>query len=461
MSTDFMTELRSRLSGEVVGPDDPAYDEARRVWNGMIDRRPLAIAGCRTAGDVALSIKVAREHGLRVAVRGGAHNVAGNATCDGGLVIDLSAMKSIAIDEARGTARAEAGLLWGEFDSATAEHGLATTGGLVSTTGIAGFTLGGGLGWLMRKHGLACDNLLGADVITANGESLRVSSSEHPELLWGLRGGGGNFGVATSFEYQLHPVSMVTGGMALHTLEQAPAALRFLREFAGAAPDELTSFGAFITAPPMPMIPAELQGRIVLALVVCHAGDLDAGERLIAPLRQFGPPAFEHFGAMPYTVLQTMFDAGAPRGMHNYWKSAYLPELSDAAIDAMLPFVSGMRSPLTAVHLHHMEGAVSRVPAGATAFSHRRAAYAFNVVGMWADAAESDLHTQWVRDLYAAVQPHTSGTYVNFLGDEGQDRVRAAYGPETYARLEQLKAQYDPDNFFRLNQNIPPAGRPS
>ncbi len=450
---DFRTSLR----GALIGPDDAGYDEARRVWNGMIDKRPALIARCTGVADVISAVQFARSQHLLVAVRGGGHSFPGLSTCDGGLVIDLSAMTGIWVDPALRTARAQGGVTWGAFDRETAAFGLATTGGLVSTTGIAGLTLGGGIGWLMRTHGLTCDNLLAADVVTADGRVVTASATENADLFWALQGGGGNFGIVTSFEYRLHPMVMVLGGMVLYPAAQARDVLRFYRDFTATAPDELTTLAAFLTAPPAPFIPAPLQGTPMVGVVVCHAGAIAEGEAAVRTLRAFGPPAVDLIGPMPYTVLQTMFDPTAPHGLNYYTKSEYLGGLDDDTIDALTTHATGMASPLTAVHIHHMQGAVSRVGASDTAYSNRQAPYTLNVIAAWADPHESPTHVQWVRALSAAVQPHTTGgVYSNFLGDEGQDRVRAAYGAETYDRLVAAKNQYDPTNLFRLNQNITP-----
>jgi FAD/FMN-containing dehydrogenase len=458
MNAQSLSRFRESFAGEVIVPGSSRYESARRVWNAMIDRRPAMIACCSDAADVARALAFARGQDLAIALRGGAHNVAGNATVDDGVVIDLSGMKSIAVDVAGARAVAGPGLTWGEFDQATTAHGLATTGGLVSTTGIAGFTLGGGIGWLMRKHGLTCDNLVRAEMITADGVTLAASETEHPDLFWALRGGGGNFGVVTRFEYRLHPVSTVIGGLTLYPASRARDALRFFRELTDSAPDELTTLFAFLTAPPAPFVPPALQGKPAVAIVACYAGDPPGGEAAVQPIKRFDPSGVDLIGPMPYTALQSMLDAGAPAGCMNYWKSSYLDRLDDAAIDTIVEHAAGMGAPLAQIHLHHMGGAVARVPAGATAFAHRRSAYAVNIVAMWMDAAENDRYVAWARRFSDAMEPHANGgVYVNFLGNEGEARVRAAYGDEAYTRLRRVKAQYDPDNAFRLNQNIAPA----
>jgi len=452
-----LQQIRGRFAGELIAPGDPAFETARRVWNGMIDRRPALIARCAGEGDVREALAYARAQRLPIAVRGGAHNVAGNATVDGGVVVDLSRMKGVRVDAARRVAVAEPGLTWGEMDAATQAQGLAVTGGLISTTGIAGFTLGGGIGWLMRKHGLTVDNLLAARLVTIEGEAVRASETENPDLFWALRGGGGNFGIVTSFEYRVHPLPQVIGGLTLYPAQRAGTILRFFREICETAPDELTPMFAFLTAPPAPFVPEPLRLKPVVAIALCWCGEAGDGERVIKPLRSFGPPAADLIGPMPYLQLQSMLDDGAPAGMQNYWKASFLSGLAEAAVETVVEHAARARSPLSQVHLHLMGGAVARVPASATAFTHRDAAFAMNIVGMWPDPAESAAHTRWVRDFAAAMQPHAApGVYVNFLGDEGEDRVRAAYGPEAFTRLQAVKRKYDPGNAFRLNQNIRP-----
>lgn len=445
----------SNFSGTLITPNQAEYETARRVWNGMIDKRPTLIARCTNAADVKCALAHARGEGLPIAVRGGAHNVAGYATVDDGVVIDLSRMKAIRVDAERRLAFAEPGLTWGEFDAATQAHGLATTGGLVSTTGIAGFTLGGGIGWLMRKHGLTVDNLVGAELVTAEGETLRASETENQDLFWALRGGGGNFGIVTRFEYRVHPLAQVIGGMALYPASRAGAMLRFFREITDDAPDELTLLFGFLTAPPEPFVPEHLRMKPVVAIVLCYSGDLAEGERLVRPIKSLGPPAVDLIGPMPYAALQSMLDAGAPAGLQNYWKASYLPALSDAAFELLVEHSRRMPSPLSQVHLHHMGGAVARVPKEATAFAHRDAAFAMNIVALWTDPAQNEAHIRWAREFADAMAPHTTGgVYVNFLGNEGEERIRAAYSEQGYARLVEVKTRFDSENVFRLNQNI-------
>lgn len=449
-------ELKAELRGELILAGDTRYEQARRVWNGMIDRRPAAIVRCAGAADVINAIRFARSEGLPLAIRGGGHNVAGNAVCDDGLVIDFAVMRSLRVDPAHRTARADPGLTWGEFDREAQAFGLATTGGLISTTGIAGFTLGGGIGWLMRQYGLTCDNLLGVDLVTAEGRLVHASSDENPDLFWGVRGGGSNFGVVTSLQYRLQPVGALYAGMVLHPLHKGDSLLRFYRDYARDLPDALTTFVILLTVPPAPFIPEHLHGTQAVAVVAAHCGAVEDAEVAVRPLRRFGPPAFEHFAPMPYTALQSMFDPSAPAGMHNYWKSAYLGEITDDVIGALLAHAATMPRPWTAVHIHQLGGAVARAGEEGGAYAHRSAAFALNLVTMWADPCETEANIRWTRDVFDAIEPFAQGVYVNFLGEEGEERVRTAYGHQ-YARLAALKAKYDPTNFFRVNQNIRPA----
>jgi FAD/FMN-containing dehydrogenase len=447
--------LGAAFRGELIRPGGERYDEARRVWNGMVDKRPAVIARCTGVADVVAAVTFAREHGLLVAVRGGGHSVAGHAVCDDGIVIDLSGMKGVRVDPDAGTARAQPGVTWGEFDRETQLYGLATTGGFVATTGIAGLTLGGGIGWLARKHGTTCDNLLSADVVTAGGEVVTASATERPELLWGLRGGGGNFGIVTSFEYRLHPVGpTVLAGGVVHPFERAGEVLRRFRDHVASAPDELTVVAVISRAGAEPHLPERAHGRLVVTLSVCWAGDLQEGERALRPLRSFGRPLADLVGPTPYAVLQS---ADAPSGLQNYWKSSYLDALTDEAIDTAIAHASAMTSPLSSLYFEHLRGAIGRVADGDTAFGHRDAAFDFNILSVWPDPATSAEHIGWSRGLWAAMQPFATGVYVNNLGAEGEGRVRAAYTPATYRRLVALKDEYDPANLLRCNQNIRPS----
>ncbi len=439
--------LQKGLGGTLLRPADDAYDAARQVFNGMIDRRPEVIVRCAGTPDVVRAVDFARTTGLPLAIRGGGHGVAGNAVCDGGLMIDLSGLRHVEVDVQRRTAHVQPGATWHDFDAKTQAYGLATTGGLVSTTGIAGFTLGGGFGWLVRKHGLACDNLLEADVVTAEGELVRVSSSQNPDLFWALRGGGGNFGVVTSFTFRLHPLTQIVGGLVAHPRGRAPEVLRFYREYVRSVPDELTSMAALAMSP---------DGVPIIALAACYAGPLNRAEEVIRPLRQFGPPVLDQMGPIPYVALQTMFDPSAPAGMQNYWKSDFLQELSDDAIDTITTHASQMASPMSQVHIHHLGGAMNRIGPGESAFSRRDATFLYNIIGLWPDPSENQRHINWAREFFAAMKSWSvGGAYINFMGEETHDRVRAAYGPN-FERLVALKNKYDPSNLFRLNQNIRP-----
>ncbi|HEY1617509.1 MAG TPA: FAD-binding oxidoreductase [Streptosporangiaceae bacterium] len=461
LSDAITQELRDTILGDVIMPGDEEYEQARSVWNGLIDRHPAVVVRCAGAADVLAAVRFARDRDVKVAVRGGGHNVAGFGTCDDGMVIDLSPMKGIWVDPAARTVHAQGGVLWGELDHETQALGLATTGGVVSTTGIGGFTLGGGIGWLMRQHGLAADNLISADVVTADGRLITASERENPDLLWGLRGGGGNFGIVTSMELALHEVGpVVYAGAALYPREMAGELLKFYAGWTARQPDELTTVAVFLTAPPEPFIPAELRGKPAIGIAACYCGPLAGGEAAIAPLREFAEPAADVIGPVPYTMMQQFFDPSAPRGIRSYWKSAYLDELSPEAIGALVSSGQGMDGlfPLAAMHVHHMEGATRRQPAGGSAFAHRDPKFVVNILGMWPEPGGDDPHIRWVRDSHDALAPYSTGDpYLNFLAGEGSDQVRAAYGEEAYARLAALKASFDPGNMFRLNQNIPPA----
>jgi FAD/FMN-containing dehydrogenase len=456
---DDIDVLRQVIEGEVIRPGDRVYDDARKVWNGAVDRRPGAIVRCAEVSDVVAAVRLARERDLLVSVRGGGHGVGGHAVCDGGLVIDLSPMKAIDVEPSRRTARAEAGVLWGEFDRETQVFGLATTGGVVTHTGIAGLTLGGGIGWLMHKHGATVDNLLSAEVVTAEGDVVMASADEHPDLFWAIRGGGGNFGVVTSFEYRLHAVGPhVLAGPIFHALEDAPELLGFYRDFIAHSPDELTTIFNLRRAPSLPLLPPELHGRPVAMVVVCYAGTLREGEPVLRPLQAFGSPLFDAIQARPYTSLQSMFDATVPHGWHYYWKSAELPPLSDGAIETLIERAAVQTSPLSYCITFHLGGAVSRVGDDETAFGQRDAAHIVNINAVWTEGDdEPERHVNWARRFHDALEPFASDrVYVNFLGEEGTERVRSAYGDEKYERLTALKEKWDPSNFLRHNQNIEP-----
>jgi FAD/FMN-containing dehydrogenase len=440
------------LAGEVLRPEDEGYDEARWVHNGLIDKRPALIARCRNSADVVAAIDYGRSSGLEISVRGGGHNVAGIAVCDGGLMIDLSPMKAIEVDPERRVVRAQPGVTWSELNEHTQAHALAVTGGVVSSTGIAGLTLGGGVGWLMPKFGLAADNLLSAEVVTADGRVLTASADENADLFWALRGGGGNFGVVTSFEYQLYPLGpTITGGLIVHPFDSAAEVFRFFREFAAGVSDDVMVNLGLIHAP-------DGSGAPLAGILVAHFGTAEAAQQELAPLLGFGTPLDVQVGPIPYTVMNSLLDDGFPRGALNYWKSSFLGGLPDAAIEAMVADFASCPSPMTVVVLEHFHGAVTRVPVDATAVPHREEGYDFLIASVWTDPATTDANVAWTRAAFDSVQPFTvTRRYVNYLDadDSGEDPVRSAYGPN-YDRLVELKTKYDPDNLFHLNFNIAP-----
>ena len=446
---DAVPEFAKTFTGQLISPTDPTYEDVRRIHNGLVDKRPALIARCRGVADIVDAVSRARSLSLEVAVRGGGHGVAGRATVDGGLMIDLSLMKGIHVDPKARIARAQGGATWGEFNRETQLHGLATTGGVVSTTGIGGLTLGGGVGWLLAKCGLAVDNLLAVDIITADGRVERASPADDADLFWALRGAGANFGVAASLEYRLHPVGpTITGGLVAHPFEQAREVLRFYRAVTASLPDEFTLFAGLIHAP---------DGAKLAALVMCHCGPLDAGTAAARPIKSFGAPLMDTVGPMSYCDLNAMLDAAYPKGALSHWKSSFLAQLSDDAIDTMIDRFARSPSPMDQMLLEHLHGAATRVGAGDTAFPHRAAGYNFLVVSEWMDPAQTDRSVAWARDTYAAMAPFmASGRYVNYLDhDEAGDAAAAAYG-SNYLRLRELKTKYDPSNFFHMNQNIPP-----
>ena len=442
--------FKTSLRGELLRPGDTDYDEARKVWNGMIDKRPGLIARCTGVADVISAVDFARTHQLLVSVRGGGHNIPGNAVCNGGLMIDLACMRSVRVDPVRRTARAEGGVTWGEFDHETQAFGLATTGGSVSDTGIAGLTLGGGLGWLAGKCGLTCDNLLSADVVTADGKLLVASASEHTDLFWGVRGGGGNFGIVTSFEYQLHPVGPVLAGMLLYPFTQAKEALACYRDFAKAVPDEVNTMGGLLTSP---------DGDLMAVIAVCYNGSLDAGERVLRPLREFGPPVADQIRPMAYREVQTQLDAAAVRGRRYYIKSSFMRSISDDAIDALIDRFANVPSPHTLVFFQQLGNAANRIGAQETAFSQRDALCEWGCLSSWVDPVADGVNIGWTRALAEAMQPFSSGgAYITQMGveaEEGADRIKDAFGPN-YEQLVALKNKYDPTNLFRHNQNVKP-----
>ncbi len=458
-STGFGVLEIAGFRGRLIDAEHADYATARALWNGAIDRRPRLIARCIGAADVVAAVRFARDHDLQIAIRGGGHNVAGTAVCDDGIVIDLSAMRAVRVDPAERRAWVQGGALWGDVDHETQVHGLATTGGIVSHTGVAGLTLGGGIGWLMRKHGLTVDNLLAVDVVTADGKLLRASDDEHPDLFWALRGGGGNFGVVTAFEFRLHCVGpTVLAGPILWDASAAGEVLRFYRDFVRDAPDELGTVVRFGTAPPLPGIPEHLHWRPVLLVGNCYAGPIEDGERHLGPLRAFRTPLVDLVGPAPYVGFQSAIDSTVVHGWNYYWKSTHLPELSDDLIDVIVEHAFSCSSPRSYAALFHLQGAVSRVAEGATAFGNRQASHAITLDGAWRpgeDHGERD--TDWARKFFAALGRFRTGVYVNFLGsDEDPGRVREAYGDRIYERLVELKTKYDPDNVFHHNQNIRP-----
>jgi FAD/FMN-containing dehydrogenase len=443
-------DLTAQLTGSVLRPEDAEYDGARALYNGLIDRRPVLIVRCRTTDDVVAALAFARSAGLEVSIRGGGHNVAGRAVTEGGVMIDLAEMKGIVIDPERRTATAQGGVLWGELNGAAAEHGLAVTGGVVSSTGIAGYTLGGGLGWLMAKYGLATDNLLAVELVTAEGDILHVDGASHPDLFWALRGGGGNFGVATSFSYRLHPVETVVGGLIAHPIDAAPNLLAFYREAVTQASDDLTVFAGLVHAP-------DGSGVKLAALVVFHTGDPAVAERELEPFKTWGSPLVVEVGPMAYPVMNTLLDAGYPAGSLNYWLSSFTRGLPDELIDVAVERFATVPSPMSGILFEHFHGAVTRVAATDTAVPHRDAGWNLLIPSVWADAAVTEANIAWTRDTFAALRPYFGGgRWLNYLGDDqADDAIRAAYGPN-YERLKAVKRRYDPDNVFHLNHNITP-----
>jgi len=455
--TPEIQALGEDFRGELVRPGDPSYDERRKVWNASIDRRPGLIALCTGVADIRSALAYARRTGGPVAVRGGGHSFPGHSTCDDGILLDLAPLKGIRVDPVRRTARAQAGVLLGELDRETQAFGLATPSGIVTHTGLAGLTLGGGIGWLMRKYGLSIDNLLSVDLVTAEGELVTASEDTNADLFWGVRGGGGNFGVVTEFEFRLHPVGpIVYGGMVAWPMEQSPELLRFYRDWITDVPDELTTAVVHRWLPASPTIPAELRGRRVVAVVACYAGPVEEGEKVVAPLKAFAPPLLDMCEPMPYLALQSMLDPSFPHGRWYYMRSSDVAELSDDVIDIAAERGLAIDSPYTAYPIFQLGGAISRVDPDSTAFGGRSSGHTFNFVGVTLGPEGFAEQREWVRDSWRAIEPHQSGVYVNFLTDEGADRIRSAYGGTTYDRLQDLKSKYDPGNLFHLNQNILP-----
>ncbi|MCE3552914.1 FAD-binding oxidoreductase [Pseudonocardia sp. RS11V-5] len=450
--------LKSDLRGDLVRIRDADYEDARRIYNAMIDRRPEVIVRCAGVGDVIDAIKFGRAHGLPISVRGGGHNVTGNALADRGLTIDLSLMKGLRIDPRLRIVRAEAGLTWLEVNHDLQHFGLAAAGGFVGTTGVAGLTLGGGLGWLVRKHGLACDNLVSADIVTADGRFLQASKEDNPDLFWAIRGGGGNFGIVTSFEFEVHPAGTVLAGLVIHPASRAREAMKFWRDFETTAPRELTTGALLFTAPPAPFVPEDAQGTPVVGIGGVFTGDLEVGEKVLRPLRDWGSPVADIIEPMPYSAAQTMADALWPHNFQNYWKSDFLNGLPDDAIDTMVAKFSSVPSVMTTVVIEHNgDGAMNDVRRGDTAFWHRDSSYNLLVTSMWEDRRNAEENISWTKDFVEATARFASGgVYVNYLGEEGSDRIRSAFG-SNFDRLTAVKQKYDPENVFRLNQNIEPA----
>lgn len=450
--------LAARVRGELLYSTHPGYHAARRVWNGMVDRRPGVIVRCRGVADVKAALDVVREYHLVFAVRAGGHSVAGKSVCDGGVMIDLSPMNGVRVDPIARTARAGAGATWGDFDHETQAFGLATTGGLISSTGVAGLTLGGGIGYLTRTHGLACDNLLSLDVVTAAGEFVRASETENADLFWACRGGGGNFGVVTALEFRLHEVGpAVAVAQVFHPVEAASDVLRFYREYSAAASDETACYAMVVNVPPVAPFPVESHGKPAIALVACDSGPVEEGKARLAPLAAFGSPILGFVDAMPYTVLQSSFDAGNPKGERYYWKSMHLSGLPDDALDTVARYCADFRGDFTIVGIEPLGGAFGRVPSDATAFPHRDVPYSFGVWTGWHRPTDDEANIAWTREFHDAMTPHGAGAYVNYLGEDEGGRVEEAYG-NNWARLQEVKRRWDPDNLFRMNQNITPGG---
>jgi FAD/FMN-containing dehydrogenase len=456
MSGPTIEELRAQVRGSLITPEDEGYDDARAVHNAMIDRRPAVVVRAANVGDVMAAVNLARESGLDLAVRGGGHSVPGFGTCDGGVVIDLSGMRGVRVDPSARTARAEGGATWGDFNAATYPFGLATTGGIISTTGVTGLTLGGGIGYLTRGCGLSIDNLVSADVVTADGRFLIANERENEDLFWALRGGGGNFGVVTSAEFALHPVKDIYGGPMFFELSEVENVLGFYREYIADAPEEMGVFPAFQIAPPLPFIPEDRHGDTFIALVACWSGPVEQGEAALKPFHDLAPVVAEFVGPMPYPALNGAFDGLVPPGLQHYWKASFVKELTDEAIAAHAQHGPDVPTVNSTVHIYPINGAPHRVGADATAFAYRDANFATVIAGMWPDPAQNEANTAWVRGYYDATAPLSEeGGYINFMAGDDQDRIRANYRGN-YDRLVEVKRRYDPDNLFHLNQNIRP-----
>jgi FAD/FMN-containing dehydrogenase len=460
LEQETVEALKASLGGELLLPGSDGYDDTRTIWNAMIDKRPALIARCSGTADVIAAVKFAREYDLLLSVRGGGHNIAGTALCDDGLTIDLSGMKGLHVDLKTHKVRAQPGCKLGDLDRETQIFGLAVPAGIVTDTGIAGLTLGGGFGWLTRRFGYTCDNLVSADVVTADGSFLKASEKENSDLFWGLRGGGGNFGIVTSFEYQAYPVGpQVTAGMVIHPIDRAREVVGFFREFSANAPEELCCVLILRLAPPAPFLSKDVHGKPIVAIAVCHSGSLEDGERAVRPLKELGNPLADIIAPKPFAVHQTLFDVAMAPGRHYYWKSHYLPEFLEAAGGVLMDHAAKITSPHSSIFLFQLGGALARFGETDTPAGNRNAAYVLNVAASWEDPAQADEHIAWSRECWSAMQQFsTGGVNVNFLtGEEGDKRIRAAYGEANYERLVELKNKYDPQNMFRLNQNIPPS----
>jgi FAD/FMN-containing dehydrogenase len=456
MATVTLDKLREQVRGDVIGTEDEAYDLARRVYNAMIDKRPSVVVRPANAGDVIAAVNFARESHMDLAIRGGGHSVPGFGTCDGGVVIDLSRMRSVRVNPAKKTARAEGGATWGDFNSATHAFGLATTGGIISTTGVSGLTLGGGIGYLARGFGLSCDNLVSADVVTADGKFLIANEKENEDLFWALRGGGGNFGVVTSLEFKVHPVKDIYGGPMFYEVKHIHDILSWYRDYIAEAPEEMGCFPAFQIAPPLPFIPEKRHGDTFIAMVACWAGPLDKGEKALKPFHDVAPVVAEFVGPMPYPALNSAFDGLVPPGLQHYWKANFVKELTDEAIAAHI--IHGPKIPVvnSTMHIYPINGACHRVKPDETAFAYRDANFATVIAGMWPDPLQNEANIKWVRDYYDATAPHSEeGGYINFMSEDDQGRIKANY-KGNYKRLVDVKKKYDPQNLFHVNQNIKP-----
>ncbi len=453
---EIVNEFVAGLRGTAVRPGDRDYDSARAVWNGWIDKRPGLTVRCSGVADVIHCVNFGREKNLLLAVRGGSHGVDGPAVCNDGLVIDLSLMRGVRIDPEQRTANCQGGALQGDLDHEAEAFGLAVTGGQISTTGVGGLTLGGGLGWLMRHHGLAIDHLLSVDIVTADGQLRKASATENPDLYWAVRGGGGNFGIVTNFEFNLFPLGTILAGSTLYPIEKAKEILVYYQKLCEQAPDELSLMALFLPAPPQPFIPEELHYKPIVAIGVCYSGSLEEGERVLAPLRGFESPTADLIRPMHYTTLQKMFDEGSKAGIKEHLRSEYLHNLDEAAIDLILEHVAKLNSDHSQVLLTGMGGAMARIPEGETAFHNRNAPHVIEILAKWVGAEDPAPYVEWAEEFWQALRPMSAGVYINFMGDEGEDRVRQAYGEKIYARLADLKQKYDPHNLFRMNRNIKP-----